>query len=646
MSAPAPPAQQGQKKRHRPYHRNRKPKPAQDGSSAPATASPAAPSQAQPSAAATPLSLASTVTTPSQTPRAATPAGAAGAGVVPGSALSKTFSSTRFADFAQQGLISQQTARGIASGGYEYCTEVQAMTLPVCLTGVDARTGTGKTLAFLIPSIENLLRAPTQPPKGQISVLVLSPTRELAIQIEESAKTLLSGTPYKVQHVVGGTNMNAETKRLNNERCDFLIATPGRLLDHLQNAGLKPKLSGLRTLIFDEADRLLEQGFRQDCERIISHLPNRAQQPRQTLLFSATIPAQVHQLGKMALLPSHQFVSTIPPDEENTHESVPQFALTPPSLLDLFPQTLALLRSEIATHGAATKVMVFLPTARATGLVAALFKRVGLQQLAPGFEVYEIHSRKSQSQRNAAAEAFKVAQGGVLFSSDVTARGMDFPNVTTVIQLGVPASAEQYIHRLGRTARAGSTVAGGGGVGMLILAPFETFFLRRPGVSSLPLQPHPLAQTALAPGLAGGAVERAREDLARAMPLVDDETKGQMYSASIGFYKGVLRDAFRGSAQELVRTWNEFATTPAERGGLGCAEVPGMLAQTVGKMGLKGTPGLRIVSALPGKEGGNGRGGGGGGGGRGGRGGGGGGGGRGGAGRGRGGGRGGARGPQ
>ncbi|GAA6051794.1 hypothetical protein JCM3770_004976 [Rhodotorula araucariae] len=594
MSAPSPSPQQGQAKRRRPNRGPRKPK-APGAPAGTATFAALPPHQLQ--GDATPFSLASTVTTPSMTPRVATP--------IPGSALSKTFSSTRFADFVQQGLISQQTARGIAQGGYEYCTEVQAQTLPVCLTGVDvlaqARTGTGKTLAFLIPSIENLLRAPTQPPKGQISVLVLSPTRELAIQIEDSAKVLLSGTPFKAQHVVGGTNMNAEAKRLANERCDFLVATPGRLLDHLQNGNLKPKLAGLRTLIFDEADRLLEQGFRQDCERIISHLPNRQQVPRQSLMFSATIPAQVHQLGSIALLPSHKFISTIPADEENTHQAVPQFSLLPPSLLDVFPQTLALLRDELRQHGAATKVMVFLPTARATGLVAALFKRVGLQQLAPGFEVYEIHSRKSQSQRNAAAEAFKVAQGGVLFSSDVTARGMDFPNVTAVLQVGLPASLEQYIHRLGRTARAGATTTAQG-KGVIVLAPFEAFFLRRRGVDALPIQAHPLAQSALAPG--AQAVEQARADLARASADVDDETKGQFYAASLGFYKGFLRDAFRGSAAEMVALWNDFATQPAASGGLGCPDVPGMLASTVGKMGLKGTPGLRIIKELPGKEGG------------------------------------------
>ncbi|GAA5982201.1 hypothetical protein JCM10908_004782 [Rhodotorula pacifica] len=608
-----------QKRRPHPHHRQRKPKgPNQANGNAPAGPARVAATMAMD----LDVSDASTVTTPSMTPRAATPSG--------GASSSSTFSDVKFTDFLQQGLISQQTAKGIASGGYEYCTQVQAQTLPTCLTGEDvlaqARTGTGKTLAFLIPSIENLLRAPTQPAKGQISVLVLSPTRELAIQIEESAKTLLSGTVFKAQHVVGGTNMNAEVKRLQNERCDFLIATPGRLLDHLQNSGLKQKLSGLRTFIFDEADRLLEQGFRQDCERIISHLPARQSTPRQTLMFSATIPQQVHQLSSLALLPSHKFISTIPPDEENTHQNVPQTTVLPNSIFDVFPASLAVLKQELAKHGDATKVMFFLPTARATGLVASLFKRVGLQQMANGFEVYEIHSRKSQSARNSAAEAFKVAKGGVLFSSDVTARGMDFPNVTSVIQVGLPASGEQYIHRLGRTARAGGTAKG---VGILILAPFETFFLRKPIINTLPLTPHP--------AIPSSELEACRAQLARGMVLVGTEEKSQYYASSLGFYKSSLRDAFRGDAGAMVRMFNEFATAPVEQGGLGCEEVPGILAQTVGKMGLKGTPGLNIVRELPGKEG-RGGGGGGGGGGRGGGGGGRGRGGGGGGGRGRGGG--------
>lgn len=287
-----------------------------------------------------------------------------------------------------------------------------------------ARTGTGKTLAFLIPSIERLLRAEQQPQRGQISVLILSPTRELAIQIQDSAKVLLAGTPYTCDHVVGGTNMKSEINRLNKQQTDILVATPGRLQDHLENSNLKPKLSSLRVLILDEADRLLEAGFRREIEKIIAFLPDRSRVARQTLLFSATIPQQVHQIASLALLPNHAFVSTIPPEEENTHEHVPQYSITPPSVYDLFPTTLAVLKNEIKTHGQEAKTMVFFPTARATGLAAALFKRAGLQ--AYGQEIFEIHSRKSQGQRNAAAEAFKNAKGAVLFSSDVVARGVDF----------------------------------------------------------------------------------------------------------------------------------------------------------------------------------------------------------------------------
>lgn len=192
--------------------------------------------------------------------------------------------------------------------------------------------------------------------------------------------------------------------------------------------------------------------------RIIDSLPDRRTVPRQTLLFSATVPQQVHQIASLALLPNHSFISTISEADTNTHAHVPQHSLIAP-LNDVFPMALAAIQSEMATHGAKTKIMAFLPTARATGLAAALFKRLntGLEvrlfnfsvdtKLILPVQISEIHSRKSQSQRNAAAEAFKVAQSGILFSSDVTARGMDFPHVTTVVQIGLPANAEQYIHR-------------------------------------------------------------------------------------------------------------------------------------------------------------------------------------------------------
>lgn len=495
MSAPRPPPSNTNSPNGAPPAKRRRPAKKQ-GLRAPAAAPSSVPTGLS-STTSTPID------TPSMTPGTLTPPATSGG------EGGRGFTNTRFADFLAQGAISQACMNGIASlrPVHEFCTEVQAATLPVILTGADvyvittstaavassadlfrvvyfsllslaqARTGTGKTLAFLIPSIESLLRAKPQPAAGHISILILSPTRELAIQIEEAARGLLSGTNYAVQHVsflrmseqttstsatmaqvyavpqadpppssrasqvVGGTNMNSEINRLNKQRCDILVATPGRILDHLENSNLRSKLVACRALILDEADRLLEQGFRKEIVKIIECLPDRRQVPRQTLLFSATVPAQVHQIASLALLPNFTFITTLKPEEENTHKHVPQFSLIAP-LEDQFATTLGAIKSELATHGAATKIMVFFPTARATGLAAALFKRCNI-----GLEIWEIHSRKSQSQRNAAAESYKLAKSGVLFSSDVTARGMDFPGVTTVIQTGLPQNTEQYVHR-------------------------------------------------------------------------------------------------------------------------------------------------------------------------------------------------------
>lgn len=212
-------------------------------------------------------------------------------------------------------------------------TQVQAATLPDALAGRDvlaqAKTGTGKTVAFLVPSIQRLCMLPSLPPDSSISVLVLSPTRELALQIEKEAKMLTNNLPFDVQHVVGGTNIAAERKRLNSQRKDILIATPGRLLDHLQDEqlNLANTLRGLTVLVLDEADRMLDMGFRRELEKIFAHLP--PAQTRQSLFFSATIPDFVHNVAK--LKDDHAFISTISEEDNNTHEHVPQRTFQSPS---------------------------------------------------------------------------------------------------------------------------------------------------------------------------------------------------------------------------------------------------------------------------------------------------------------------------
>jgi ATP-dependent RNA helicase MSS116 len=228
------------------------------------------------------------------------------------------------------------------------------------------------------------------------------------------------------------------------------------------------------------------------------------------------------------------------------------------------------------------KVICFFPTARATQLAAELF-------VALGKPVTEIHSRKSQGHRTKAADQFRDAKSGVMMSSDVSARGLDYPDVTLVIQVGLPSSREQYIHRLGRTARAGKT-----GEGLLLLAPHEAFFARQ--LKDLPISDAP-AQ--VDPNTAHA--------VSQALARVDVRTKEQAYVAWLGFYNGSC-GKMGWSKEVLVQNANRYALEV-----LGCPGLPGIMKKTVGMMGLKGVPGLNLVSELPGGGGGGNRGGGGGG---------------------------------
>jgi ATP-dependent RNA helicase MSS116 len=401
-------------------------------------------------------------------------------------------------------------------------------------------------------------------------VLILSPTRELALQIEEEAKTLLAHHPFQAQHAIGGTNINSEKNRLKNERCDILIATPGRLLDHLENGHVKSRLENVQSLILDEADRLLDQGFLNDLEKIFTFLPSRKQVPRQAMLFSATMSSEVKQVVSKALSGNHTFVSTLTKEEANTHEHVPQSFLTAP-LSDTLASTLAVVRDDIATHGKASKIMIFCPTARSTALSAEVFRQI--KDLPP---ILEIHSRKTQANRSKAAEAFKDAKTGILFSSDVAARGMDFPGVTLVIQAGLPSSAEQYVHRLGRTARAGAS-----GRGILILCPFERFFLQQKEVKTFNIRHHKELSSL------------PKTEIDAALQTVDQSTKAQAYVAWMGYYSSWLKKMSLTSTQ-LVEMANAYVMEVLFYRG---SAPPPILAKTVGMMGLKGTPGLHIVKS-------------------------------------------------
>ncbi|KAL6952829.1 RNA helicase [Sarracenia purpurea var. burkii] len=386
-------------------------------------------------------------------------------------------SETRF----DQCSVSPLSLKGIKDAGYEKMTVVQETTLPVILKGKDvlakAKTGTGKTVAFLLPSIEVVVKSPPagrdqkQPP---ILVLVICPTRELAGQAAAEANSLLKYHPsIGVQVVIGGTRLALEQKRMQANPCQILVATPGRLKDHIENtAGFATRLMGVKVLVLDEADHLLDMGFRKDIEKIIAAVPKQ----RQTLLFSATVPDEVRQICHIALKRDHEFIDTVGVGSEDTHSQVRQGYLIAP--LDKHFSLLYVLLKEHISDDVDYKVLVFCTTAMVTRLVADLLGELNLN-------VREIHSRKPQSYRTRVSDEFRKSKGLILVTSDVSARGVDYPDVTLVIQVGLPSDREQYIHRLGRTGRKGKE-----GQGILLLAPWEECFLST--IKDLPITKVPV----------------------------------------------------------------------------------------------------------------------------------------------------------
>jgi ATP-dependent RNA helicase MSS116 len=355
-----------------------------------------------------------------------------------------------------------------------------------------AKTGTGKTLGFLIPVIQRIIQ--NDPKLGEkvrgykkaksddIRAIVISPTRELAEQIAVEAKKVTAGTGIVVQIAVGGTMKKAMLQKTQREGCHLLIGTPGRLNDILSDPYSGVKAPNLNALVMDEADRLLDDGFQKEIDDIREYLPDPAVVERQNLMFSATIPRDVVDLVRKTLRPGFHFAKCVSEDEEPTHQRVPQKFVNVAGFENITPSLyeLVLRAHEAAQSGEARPfkaIMYFNSTAEVTLAASVFYKLIGgfkRNQSSNGLRLFEIHSKLSQAQRTRAADDFRHCQTGVLFSSDVTARGMDFPNVTHVIQIGLPRDRESYIHRLGRTGRAGKE-----GEGWIFLSPFERSEIRR-----------------------------------------------------------------------------------------------------------------------------------------------------------------------
>ena len=339
--------------------------------------------------------------------------------------------------FADLGL-SQPVLDALAHANYSTPTPIQRQAIPTVLTGRDllgiAQTGTGKTAAFVLPSLDRLAANRTYLKPGQIRMLVLAPTRELAAQIAASARTYGRFMKLSVGSVFGGVS-NHKSVREVSRGLDVLVATPGRLLDLVDQRALS--LRELEVLVLDEADQMLDLGFIHALKRIVALVPVK----RQTLFFSATMPRAIKELADRYLTnPAEVSVAPAATTVERVAQSVTMVNQ---------PEKAALLTLYLKTHEI-ERALVFSRTKHGADKIVRWL-------IAAGIDANAIHGNKSQPQRERAIAAFKSGQVKVLVATDIAARGIDIPGVSHVVNFDLPDVPEQYVHRIGRTARAGAT---------------------------------------------------------------------------------------------------------------------------------------------------------------------------------------------
>jgi superfamily II DNA/RNA helicase len=340
--------------------------------------------------------------------------------------------------FSSLGL-SPELLRAVGDSHYDAPTPIQEQTIPAVLKGRDvwacAQTGSGKTAAFALPVLQNTLSLDRDTPL-RVRTLILVPTRELAAQVGEATQRFAGylRQPLKVITVFGGVSVNPQMMALRGG-ADIVIATPGRLLDLVDQNALR--LADATTLVLDEADRLLDLGFADELASILERLPWR----RQTLLFSATFPPEVRVLAERLL-------------RDPVRIDVPATAATQPDILqrsihvDTARRT-QLLRYLIDQHGW-TRTLVFVATKYSTGHVAEKLRRAGIPAAALSGDL-------SQGARTKALADFKAARVKVLIATDVAARGIDIAQLAAVVNYDLPRSTTDYVHRIGRTGRAGNS---------------------------------------------------------------------------------------------------------------------------------------------------------------------------------------------
>jgi ATP-dependent RNA helicase RhlE len=339
--------------------------------------------------------------------------------------------------FATLGLI-DPLQRAVAAAGYELPTPIQSEAIPHLLAGRDvlgcAQTGTGKTAAFALPILDRLARAQRRPGSRGPRALILTPTRELAIQIHEGFATYGRHVAPKSGVIFGGVGQAPQVEAFRRNT-DVIVATPGRLLDLMEQG--HAHLDAVETLVLDEADRMLDMGFIDPIRRIIKALPRR----RQNLMFSATMPDEIQKLAHQILVEPVKIAVT---PVASTAEKVRQWVL----FVDRGHKRAQL--REVLRDRAMTRVLVFTRMKHVANRVSEELERHGIASAA-------IHGNKSQSARQRALDAFKAGRVRVLVATDIAARGIDVDGVTHVINFELPDEPESYVHRIGRTARAGAS---------------------------------------------------------------------------------------------------------------------------------------------------------------------------------------------
>ncbi|KAA1468580.1 DEAD-domain-containing protein [Dentipellis sp. KUC8613] len=363
--------------------------------------------------------------------------------------------------------LSEPTMKGLEGMGFSTMTPVQEKSIPPLLAGKDvlgaARTGSGKTLAFLIPAVELLHRMKFKPRNGT-GIIIVSPTRELALQIFGVAKELMAHHSQTFGIVIGGANRRAEADKLL-KGVNLIVATPGRLLDHLENTkGFV--FRNLKALVIDEADRILEIGFEEEMKRIISILPN---ENRQSMLFSATQTTKVQDLARISLRPGPLYIDVDASEATSTVSTLSQGYVVCPS------DRRFLLLFTFLKKNLKKKVVVFFSSCNSVKYHAELLNYIDVP-------VLDLHGKQKQQKRTNTFFEFCNAESGILLCTDVAARGLDIPRVDWIVQFDPPDDPRDYIHRVGRTARAGKV-----GKSLLFLLESELGFLRFLKEAKVPL---------------------------------------------------------------------------------------------------------------------------------------------------------------